>query len=100
MAASPLLGALAGGEWLYRKLGGAKLGDNSGCDEPWDGLPDDEASGWTPRSLQEDMADHLDGRNDRESRLAQAQALVDRADRVLADSRSPKALPDKGGSDA
>ena len=100
VAASPLLGAIAGGEWLYRKLGGAKLGGNSDCDEPWYGLPDDGASGSAPCSLQEDMADRLAEIKERESRLAQAQALVDRADRVLADSRSPKALPDKGGSDA
>ncbi len=92
VAASPLLGALVGGEWLYRKLRGSKPDDNSGCDEPWDGLPDDEASGWTPSSLQDEVADHLDGRNDRESRLEHAKALVERADRVLADSKRQKAL--------
>lgn len=97
-AIAPILIGLGGAEWLFHKVFGSPSQRNRTLNENRPRHKQPVAAAEPPPAIprQDDLPDRMAGMKERESRLAQAKALVDRATRILANSRSQKALPDKG----
>ncbi|MFP6854240.1 MAG: hypothetical protein VB980_00545 [Opitutales bacterium] len=94
VAASPLIGLLAGGEWACRKLGLHDLETLPAIERKKKKQPIAHHKPRPTIARQENSSPRLNKAKDRKTVADQANVLVERASRILRESKNQRALPD------